>query len=101
MCARTPFSRILVPAIVAIFLVSSLADSVFQGNFTCHSTLQSSANNSDDNISLDKKHKSCTLNNKVPFSERNKVQNYVSVVYGSSNITHTLIPHFFRAPPLM
>ena len=100
MNSRTSVYGTLVPAILVIFLVSSIVDTFSQESFTCNSTLQLSSYNIDDNFSLDKKKKSCTLVNSLPYRTPSRVYSHMSVVHPSLIISHIIFPYFLRAPPL-
>jgi hypothetical protein len=100
MNSQTSVSRILVPAILAIFLVSSLVDTFSQESFAFNSTLQLSSYNIDDNYSLDKKKKSCTFINILLSREPPHIRSHVSMLHPSLIISHIIFPYFLRAPPL-
>ena len=100
MNSQTSVCRILVPAILAIFLVSSLVDTFSQESFAFNSTLQLSSYNIDDNYSLDKKKKACTLINSLPSRTPSRVYSHINVVHPSLIISHIIFPYFLRAPPL-
>ena len=100
MNSRISAYGIFVPAILAIFLVSSLVDTFSQESFTFNPTPQLSSSNSDGNSSLDKKKKSCTFINGLLYLTPSRVYSHISAVHPSLIISHILFPHFLRAPPL-
>jgi hypothetical protein len=100
MISRASVYRISIPIILAIFLLSSLLDTLSQESFACNSTLQFTSNNIDDNSSLDKKKKSNTLVKILLPREPSHIRSHVSVIHPSWIISHISFPHFLRAPPL-
>ena len=100
MIYRTLVNRISFLVILVFFLVSSLVDTFSQESFASNSTLQLSSYNIDDNCSLDKKKKSCTLINSLPSRTPSRVYSHISVAHSSLIISHIIFPYFLRAPPL-
>ena len=91
--------RILVPVILAIFLVSSLADAFDQERLVSLSTIQLSSYTPDDDNSLDKKKNSCALLQNVLFCGPSQVLNHESLIHPSFIISYITFPCFLRAPP--
>lgn len=91
--------RILVSVLLAIFLASTIADTLDQESLACTSTPQLSSYSFDENCSLDKKKNSCAVLQNILSRVPSQIQSHVIEIHPSFIISHIIFPYFLRAPP--
>ena len=91
--------RILVSVLLAIFIASTIADTLDQDNLAFTSSPQLSSYSIDENCSLDKKKNSCAVLQNVLARLPSQVQSHVSAIHSLFIISHIIFPYFLRAPP--